>query len=156
MSIKEVCSKNVATIEPGATLAEASRLMAENHVGSLVVVEGYDGRRIPAGMITDRDLALAMGGSPHPQKLSVSKIMHSRPVTAKADEGVYDVIQKMRKNGVKRVPVVDSDGALVGIVAADDLLSLTARESAELARIPEMQVKKEGSVSLPSEPEMPI
>lgn len=154
MSVKDVCTEKVITVEPSANLAEASKLMAENHVGSLVVVETYDGKKIPAGMITDRDLALAVGTTAKPGDLKVSQLMRSQPVTIGATDGIYEAIEVMETSGVKRLPVVDDTGALVGIVCADDLASLISHESAKLTKISELQAMREAGIRLPIKPTM--
>lgn len=151
MSIREICVKDVITIKPGASLAEASRLMSENHIGSLVVVENSNGGQKPTGMITDRDLALAMDSASKPQDLEVSQLMRSHPITATIEDGIYETIQKMRKEGVKRLPVVDKTGALYGIVSADDLMNLLSREMSGLSEIREVQVSNEKGVRMPAE-----
>jgi len=154
MSIESVCKNEVATIEQTATLAQASQTMAERHVGSLVVVRNYDGKQIPVGIITDRDLALVLGSSPRPQELSVEQIMRHQPITVQISQGILETILKMRESGVKRMPVVDDSGGLVGIVCADDLTSLISREAAELTKITETQIRKEEGVYLPAEPQL--
>jgi CBS domain-containing protein len=125
MSIESVCKKEVATIEPTATLSRAAEIMNQKHVGSLVVVQSHNGHQIPAGIITDRDLALTLGSSsPKPQDLLVQQIMRSQPLVARAGDEIFETVTKMREHGVKRLPVIDQSGSLIGIVCADDLTSL--------------------------------
>jgi len=151
MAIDSICQTQVATIEKGANLAQASTAMQSQHVGSLVVTENFNGKRIPSGIITDRDIALALGSTPKARELAVSQIMRSQPLTVSRKEGVFETIVKMRENGIKRMPVVDTDGSLYGIVCADDLLSLVADELSQIARVTEVQVNKEKGVSKPVE-----
>ncbi len=154
MSIGSICSTFVATVEEEATLSEASQRMRENHVGSLVVTKPYDGRQIPCGIITDRDLALVMGTSPNPQNLHVKQLMRAQPIVIAASEGVFETMVRMRENGIKRLPVVDEGGFLVGIVCADDLLSLLAKEFSFLARIGEVQTRHEQTMTTPQRPQL--
>ncbi len=151
MSIKAICNSNVVTMERGTTLKEASDLMQRKHVGSIVVTEVEGGKKIPCGIITDRDIALAVGSSIRPQDLRVEQIMRNRPVTAKGSDGIYDTIMRMRDNGVKRLPVVNADGSLCGVICADDLLSMMGDEINSLAKITEVQIKKERGLRAPVE-----
>lgn len=143
MSLKDIAGRYVATVGENAPLTEASRLMHERHVGCLVVVNQYGGKRLPTGIVTDRDLALAIGHSPNIEHLSVKHVMAPHPVVAFEEDGVFETMEAMRKNGIKRMPVVDAGGSLVGIVSADDLLSLLSSEFAKLSRISEVQIRRE-------------
>jgi CBS domain-containing protein len=151
MPIKSVCTTKVVTIQKGATLQDVSNLMQKYHVGSIIVTEGFNGKRTPLGIITDRDVALALGPSPRPKEIKVEQIMQSVPITAEENDGIYETIFKMRKNGVKRLPVVHDDGSLMGIVSADDLLGLMGEEITNLSKINEVQIRNEQGVKIPVE-----
>jgi CBS domain-containing protein len=136
MSIKEICSRVVVFVRKGESIADAARLMREHHVGSLVVVEEAAGKRVPAGMLTDRDIAIgvvALGLDP--DKTPVEAAMRADLVAARESDGIGRAVTLMRSQGVRRVPVVDAAGALVGVLAADDLMELFAEETAGLAAI---------------------
>lgn len=143
MSIKDICNKELITIDKGAHLKEAASIMQRKHVGSLIVTEASDGKRMAAGIITDRDIALSLASPSKAQDLTVQQIMKANPITVKASEGIYETITKMRKHGIKRVPVVNDDGSLHGIICADDLISLLGDEINTLSKIQEVQVMKE-------------
>ncbi|HAZ12705.1 MAG: hypothetical protein A2X86_11090 [Bdellovibrionales bacterium GWA2_49_15] len=151
MAIKSVCKTDVVTIDKNSTLLSVSTVMQNYHVGSVVVVEGMNGKRIPAGIITDRDIALALISSTKPQELRVEHIMQSAPITVKTNEGIFEIIIKMRDGGIKRIPVVNDDGSLYGIVCADDLLTLMSEEIQNLSKINETQINKEKGTTLPAE-----
>lgn len=151
MSIKSVCKTEVATIDKSATLKAVSEMMQKHHVGSLIVTEGFNGKKIPTGIITDRDIALALGSTPKPQDIRVEQIMQSQPISVKANEGIFETIVKMRKHGIKRLPVVTEDGSLYGVISADDLLTLMGEEINNLAKIPETQVSHEQGIRKPAE-----
>ncbi|HXZ48818.1 MAG TPA: CBS domain-containing protein [Usitatibacter sp.] len=134
MAIGELCTRDVVFVGRNDTVAEAARLMRENHIGSLVVAEGSGNVRRPAGMITDRDIAVgvvALGLDP--ESTTVEAAMRGRIVSVREDEGVGRAISLMRAEGVRRLPVVDASGALVGVIAADDLIDLFAEEMSGLA-----------------------
>lgn len=154
MSIRSICNTKVVTIPKNTTLHDVSNLMQNKHVGSVVVIELFEGRKIPAGIITDRDIALALGSSPKASEMKVEQIMQSAPITVNENEGIYETVVRMRKYGVKRLPVTKEDGTLFGIVSADDILSLMGDEISNLAKINENQFRNEQGVKLPTEVHM--
>jgi CBS domain-containing protein len=108
--------------------------MRENHVGSLVVVAQAGTPVLPVGMITDRDLAVGvMALGLDPEKTLVEAAMRPRIALVRDSEGLGRAIALMRAEGVRRLPVVDAEGNLVGILAADDLIELFADELSGLA-----------------------
>jgi len=134
MAIGELCSREVVFVTRSESVLDAARLMREHHVGSLVVVDTAQGRRVPVGMITDRDVAVgvvALGLDP--EKTLVEAAMRAEVVAIKESDGIGRAAQLMRAKGVRRLPVVDASGALVGVLAADDLLELLAEEMSGLA-----------------------
>jgi CBS domain-containing protein len=134
MAIGELCSRQVVFIAPGESVAQAARLMREHHIGSLVVVDRANGARRPIGMITDRDVAVgvvALGLDPEATPVEVA--MRGSVAALREDEGVGRAIALMRSEGVRRLPVVDAKGALVGVFAADDVIDLLAEEMSGLA-----------------------
>ena len=136
MSIKEICNRNIVFARRGESIADAAKLMREHHVGSVVVVEDRGGRRLPVGMLTDRDIAIgvvALGLDP--AKTPVEGAMRAELVSARENDSINRAVSLMRAQGVRRVPVVDAGGALVGLLAADDLMELFAGEMAGLAAV---------------------
>jgi CBS domain-containing protein len=110
--------------------------MRQYHVGDIVIVEERDGRRVPGGIVTDRDLVIeVMAKEVDPALFRMGDLVTRELFTAREADGVYETIQRMRVHGVRRMPVVDAEGALVGIVTLDDLLALLAEEMMALARI---------------------
>jgi CBS domain-containing protein len=138
MKVGQVCKSNVVTTEGREELAAAARRMREHHVGYLVVVEPIAGdssdpeRRLgerPVGVLTDRDLVITvMARGADPATLRVVDVMTHRPVTVREDEMLSAALTKMRGIGVRRLPVVSAKGALVGILALDDVLDFVACE----------------------------
>lgn len=129
MAIGHVCTREVVVAYPETPVAEAARLMREHHVGDLVVVAGTQSQRVPLGVVTDRDLVVEVLAREVPVAgLTLGEIMLQDLVTAREDEGVFDAIELMRARGVRRMPIVDAQGVLVGIVSLDDLLEILAEE----------------------------
>jgi CBS domain-containing protein len=134
--IGEVCSREVVFVARNESCAQAARLMREHHVGSLVVLRDNSVPRIPVGMITDRDLAVGvMALGLDPEKTLDEAAMRPEVATIRESEGIGRAIALMRAHGVRRLPVVDSLGALVGVIAADDLVELFAQEMSGLASL---------------------
>jgi CBS domain-containing protein len=147
MQVGELCNREVIVTERDASVREAAALMRDFHVGDLVVFEDRGGVRVPVGIITDRDVAIevvAMGVDP--EMVKVGEVMGPELITAGAAETVYDTLQRMRQQGVRRIPVVDSRGALVGIVSLSDLLEFLAEELSSLSKVEPREQAREARV----------
>jgi len=135
MKVRKFCSRTVAVIEAGASLREAALLMRDAHVGALVVTERKGGVTRPVGVITDRDIIVAVVAVPgaRPEGIRVGDVMSAQPQMAREDEGLAETVKAMSQGGVRRLPVVSADGALFGIVTLDDVLRVLAGELGALA-----------------------
>ena len=137
MTVGEVCQRNVAITVKNETIVDAARHMRTAHVGDLVVIETQQNRRVPIGIITDRDIVVGAvaANAGHLETLVVGDIMSPDPATAREAEPLEAALKKMEQRGVRRLPVVDGDGALVGILTLDDALQMLAEQQAGLAKI---------------------
>lgn len=134
MDMKSLCRREVVGIPANATLREAAALMAEQHVGSLVVVTEADPAEV-VGIVTDRDIALdALGRESPKSDLRVGSLVRGAPFAVNSDAGIREAVTAMEEAGVRRLLVVDEDGGIVGLVSADDLLEALAEDFATLAR----------------------
>ena len=136
MRIGDICTLQTIHCQRDMSVQEAALMMRQHHVGDLVVAEQPNGERVPLGILTDRDIVIsviALGLDP--ASLLVGDIMSAQLLTASEEEDAFDVIERMRINGIRRLPVVNSLGGLAGIVSIDDLLAYLAQEMSELARI---------------------
>jgi CBS domain-containing protein len=133
MKIGELCKRDVVTVQKDDTLIEAARQMRAAHVGDVVVVDRGQ-PPAPIGILTDRDIVVGVVARDveHLAMLEVGDVLTARLVTAQEDEEVHDVLSRMRTHGIRRMPVVNEGGALVGILTFDDLIELMAREMTEL------------------------
>lgn len=132
MPISDYCLGEVVTIGPSENIVAAALLMRNHQVGCLVVVEGNK----PVGILTDRDIVRGViAADVDPELTPVEDVMSSDLITARQTAGVFDVISTMCDEGVRRLPVLDEDGHLVGIIALDDLLLLLGTELVNLASI---------------------
>ena len=144
MPIGEICNREVVIVQRDTTVQEAAQLMRQHHVGALVVVEEVSGKRKPAGLVTDRDLVVeVLATQLDAEVITVGDIMLPELGSVPENSGVFETIQFMRAKAVRRLPVVDGQGVLVGIVALDDLLSLLAEELSELAALVSREQEKE-------------
>lgn len=144
MSIGEFCNREVVFATKETGLAEAAQLMRQHHVGNLVIVDQINGKRMPVGIVTDRDMVIEIiAQSLDLNEFSVGDIMGRQLVSVQEKEGVFETIRLMRSKGIRRLPVVDQEGALVGIISADDILDLLADEMSELAKIPPREQERE-------------
>jgi len=136
MNIGEICNREVVVAYRDTRLVEAARLMREHHVGSLVIVVERLSERVPVGIITDRDIVVAVVAKElDPRSLTVSDVINAGGVlVVREQDGLPDALRLMREKGVRRVPVVTKSGALAGIVTIDDLLELVADELHDFVR----------------------
>jgi CBS domain-containing protein len=136
MAIGTVCVREVLVASPTTTVSEAARLMRQHHVGNLVVVEEDRGRRIPTGIVTDRDIVISVVATKlDPAVFTLGDLVTEKLVSAHEDQGIFECIQQMRSHGIRRMPIVDAQGSLVGIVSVDDLVQLLAEEMSELGKL---------------------
>jgi CBS domain-containing protein len=130
MKLGEQFKKEVTTVAPDTTIRKAAYAMRDRGVGAVVVVNEQDK---PIGIVTDRDVALALAVEERDPDSEVGTIMSGELITIGENEGIFNATQYVFGYQVRRLPIVDSDGRLVGIVTMDDLLGLLAREPGNLA-----------------------
>lgn len=136
MTVSDVCNREVVIIQKHATILEAAQLMREFHVGDLIVVEERAGKRIPVGIVTDRDIVLeVIAEEIDMNDVDVGDIMSDDLVTVEEKDDLIETIKLMRAKGVRRVPVVDGANALVGILTVDDLIELFSEQVSDFAKI---------------------
>lgn len=134
MRIAEVCSSPVFVAYPDQALAVAAREMRAHDVGALVVVVRGDTQRGPIGILTDRDIVRGQVNQCADLRcLTVEDVMTRQPLCVRSEEELSEAIATLASGAVRRAPVIDATGALVGIVTLDDLLPAIARQVRELA-----------------------
>jgi CBS domain-containing protein len=120
-------ARPLATVASTDTVEVAAGTMRDRGVGSLLVVR--DGR--PQAIVTDRDLVLrVLAEGIDPGSARVGEFATYDPITVSLHEGIETAVERMRRHGVRRLPIVDDQGNAVGIVTADDLLVLLGAEIA--------------------------
>jgi CBS domain-containing protein len=124
MNAGQYCKRLVVTIATKADIAEAAKLMRDEHVGYLVVLNEGDTDRTPVGVVTDRDIVLkVMARDMDPHAVTVADVMTREPIIAKEQDDLAEVMQGMRTAGIRRLPVVNASGSLTGIIALDDAIN---------------------------------
>ena len=120
MKAQDIMTKDPRVVTPDTPVQEAARLMQSEDTGVLPVVESAQSRRL-VGVVTDRDLALRVVAEGR-TSASVRDAMSSGVKTAKPDDNVKDVMDLMAKEQVRRIPIVDDAGTVVGIVSQADVV----------------------------------
>jgi len=116
--VEEIMTKKVVTVGPDVTALEAAKLMRDNGIGCLVVIE--DGNMI--GIVTERDLVVrAIAAGSHPMWVKIREFMTPKVLTCSPETTIAEVNRIMSSKGIRRLPVVNKEGKLVGIVTSRDI-----------------------------------
>jgi len=140
--LRQVCTKPVVTVSAVTPISEAARLMHDRNIGAVVVVNGSR----PRGILTDRDIAMAVAAEGWRPSTHVGEIMHANPAVIREDQGIFDAVKMLAEHGVRRLPVVDAAGQLTGIVALDDVLMLLGAEMGQVAAALSRELGRSGEV----------
>ncbi|HOI57823.1 MULTISPECIES: CBS domain-containing protein [unclassified Methanoculleus] len=150
MGIVKCCREQVVAVSPDTPAVEVARIMGERNVGSVVIVTG-DNR--PAGILTDRDLAIrVMAQEKNPGEVRAGDIVTRDVVTFHDNMGIYEAIQKMTAEGIRRMPITDDAGKLIGIVTMDDIVRMLGEEMASIAK----NIEKQSPPMQKESPPMPM
>jgi len=136
VTVGKICVRNVVTGRRDMDVMEAARKMRKAHVGNIVVVDEKNKKRIPVGIVTDRDIVIsvvAMGLDP--KVFTIGDMLIKNVITCREDQQAEECLQLMRTNGIRRLPVTDRKGALIGIVAVDDLVRELAIALGDISRL---------------------
>jgi CBS domain-containing protein len=144
MFLSDVVRRAVHTVKQSSTVADAARLMCTHSVGALVIT---DEAGTAMGVITDRDLVWMVSEGLDPKIATVDEFARGRLVTAQLTESLSDVIKRMRAWGVRRLPVLDPENRLIGLVSLDDILVLLGREMFDIAETIDGEIKHERRIS---------
>ena len=136
MNIGEICTREVVCTTAATSVAAAAKLMRQYRISDVIVTRNEAGKRVPLGIVTERDIVLSIVAAERvPESITVGDIMSRKLATAAEDEDVFDTIQRMREMGIRRMPIVDGEGALCGIVSLDGIIEVLAEEMNELVRL---------------------
>jgi len=129
MKIHDIMTRDPRTVTPDATVREAAQVMKAEDVGIVPVIDGQSDRRL-MGVVTDRDIAIRCIADGRDADCRVRDVMTSgRVATCSQNDDVDNVMSAMRSEKVRRIPIVDERGSLVGIVSQADILLKTKNDS---------------------------
>jgi CBS domain-containing protein len=147
MRVGEICNREVVVVEEERSITEAAVIMREYHVGDVVICKVKYGKQVPVGIFTDRDIALEIvAKGTDPGSINVGDAMSFDLTTVDEDDDLMHVIEVMRDKGIRRVPVIDADEALVGILTVDDIVDLLSEVLVDLAHLVDRQRKREAKL----------
>lgn len=118
IAVSELLYRSVRTVERDASVLEAARKLYDHDVGSLVVID--DGAH-PVGIVTKSDVNMVVAEGDVPSDVAVGAVMSSPPICVGATDTIHDAAEVMREHSIKKLPVTDEEGTLVGVLAAGDL-----------------------------------
>ncbi|MDF2691207.1 MAG: hrp1 3 [Gammaproteobacteria bacterium] len=145
MKISEICHTDVVCIDQNAMAEEAAKLMEKSRIGSLIAIE--QSSRKPIGIITDRDIVTkVVAAGNDPKNTKVSEFMSSDLYTENQNTDIAEIINVMKEKGIRRVPIVDNENKLCGIVSLDDLCLMVDKEQDNIADIIRKQISKKQPV----------
>lgn len=135
MTVGDLGPDDVVTIDRDGTLGDAVEKLESENVGAVVVAEGGS----PEGILTDRDAALAINEGDDVASIAVEDAMTSDPVTLREDDEPIEISRTIGEHGVRRIPVVDENDELTGIVTLDDLVATIGEQLDNVADTIEVQ-----------------
>lgn len=134
MAVSSICTRRVITVDIGIDIVAAAAVMRESKIGYLIVTDKKHHGRGPAGVITDRDIAIKVTALDiDPNSFTVGDVMTRDPLTAADYDSISDTLRRMRSLGVRRVPVVGDNGQITGVLSIDDVVDHLATQLTDLA-----------------------
>jgi CBS domain-containing protein len=133
MKTADICNAEVVTVGTHDSLRDAAALMRQHHVGDVVVVDRSGGYLAPLGILTDRDIVVeVVAEGVELDDVTVGDAMTGELITAGEDDELLSTLERMREHAVRRLPVINDKGVLVGIVTLDDIIGLLAKQLTEV------------------------
>ena len=124
----DVMTRNPVACAPGDSIARAAEIMKREDVGSIPVVDSDASRRL-VGIVTDRDIVIrVLAEGREARTATVSEAMTSNPATCREEDDVEEAVARMAERQVRRMPVVDAEGRLSGIIAQADIATRVNRD----------------------------
>lgn len=137
MSAGRICTREVDFADPNESAWKAAERMHQGSVGALVILNESTE---PTGILTDRDLIVrVMAKGLDPNRTTIADVMTMEPKTISEDASIESAMFLMRRGGFRRLPVVDANGKLVGLLSLDDVLMLLAEEFSQIGQLLERE-----------------
>lgn len=155
MLIRDICNRDVVCAARDTTVVAAAKLMRQHHVGDVIVVDRQDEERMPIGIVTDRDIVMeVVAPEVDPAVVTLGDLVSwGGLATVEESDTCAETLRRMHERGVRRMPVINGSGVLVGIVSVDDFLPRYVDELSELAGLAErgrQRERKDRAVSISS------
>ena len=142
MTAGEYCNRDVVVVEKTESVRTAVNLMREHHVGDVVVIDTQTKK--PIGVLTDRDIVIEiLAEDVDLAAVSIGDVMSFDLVTTTEDARLLDAIKLMRIRGVRRLPVLNQQGGLEGILSVDDILELVGEQLGDLVALVSKEISNE-------------
>jgi len=135
VDIEDVIQTDVVTAEPDTPVPTVASMMEKEDVGAVIVVDGEE----PVGVITDRKIALSLQEQEDAFEQTAEDIMTENLVSGTTMMTVFEVLDEMSEEDIRRFPIIDEDGSLAGIVTLDDLVVLLGSELQKVTDVVETQ-----------------
>ena len=144
MSAGEYCNRDVVVVAKTESVREAVNLMRSYHVGTVVVVEEQGATPVPVGILTDRDIVIEiLAEDVDLDSVNIGDVMTFDLVTVTEETKLLDAINLMRSKGVRRVPVLNQAGGLVGILTVDDVIELLSEAITNISSLITSEQRRE-------------
>ena len=147
MLVGEACTREVVIVDRKDSILDAARLMREHHVGTVIVTERPDGERTPIGILTDRDLTIELiAEDVDVSSVCAADVMSEDLVTLNPETGIMEALHLMKEKAVRRAPVINTNGELIGILALDDIIELIAEQLLTVVNLMNRGQQKEKNI----------
>jgi len=132
----EYCNRDVVIIGKTDPVIKAAKLMRKYHVGGVLVIEPRNGERAPIGILTDRDIVISViAKDVDINVVTIQDVVNFKLITVDEDEDLKTTVKRMRVNGIRRIPVVNKNRGLVGVLAVDDVLDIITEQLVDIDQI---------------------
>ncbi len=143
-TLASLCKHPVRVVTPETTIRTAAKMMREHHIGALVVVADESNISKPIGIVTDRDIVVAIVALDLDPDIFLIDDLLDRPlIVAQTEQRIRDGLELMKSKGVRRLPLVDKTGKLMGIITLDDLLNELAQDLKRVSDVIEREISSE-------------
>ncbi|KTD56988.1 CBS domain protein [Legionella santicrucis] len=144
MIVGEYCNRDVVVINCNESVKNAAELMRHHHVGDLVLLDEQKNKKIPIGIVTDRDLVIeVMAAGIAPESLLIKDIVTEPFSSIFENDNLLDALELMHSKRIRRLPVVDNDKTLIGIITLDDFIEILTENMAKVVDVIKLQQQKE-------------
>lgn len=140
MSLSTLMTKEITSLPQTATALDAAKYMTDMNVGSVIITDEKDK---PVGIITDRDITTkVIANEKDPKSVKLKDIMNSPVITIGVEKDIVDATKLMGEYWVRRLPVVDQAGKVVGVISLDDILIFLGLEIQNIANVLKREIGK--------------